>query len=68
MIFLSKDAAGDKLVNFAKSLKTDNAKTLATTHLQEAQTLTLKKLCKFLFGDSSWPANRSNDYDAIIRA
>ena len=43
MIFLSKEAAGDKLVNFAKSLKADNAKTLATTQLQEAQTLTLKK-------------------------
>ena len=42
-IFLSQEAAGEKLVAFAKSLKADNAKTLATTHLQEAQNLTLKK-------------------------
>ena len=42
-IFLSQEAAGEKLTAFVKSLKADNAKALASTHLQEAQSLTLKK-------------------------
>ena len=40
-IFLSKEAAGEDLAALAKSLKADNAKTLASSHLQPEQNLTL---------------------------
>jgi conjugative relaxase-like TrwC/TraI family protein len=42
-IFMSKDAAGEQLATFTKSLKADNTKTLATSHVQAEQTLTLQR-------------------------
>jgi conjugative relaxase-like TrwC/TraI family protein len=42
-IFLSKDAAGEHLAAFAKSLKSDNSKTLASAHLEHGPTLQLRR-------------------------